>query len=53
VPVVMLSGVATPEDQIRAQEAGVNAYFDKADFREGVLAATLLSLVARFKEEAA
>lgn len=46
IPVVMLSGVATPEDQQRAAEAGVDAYFDKADFREGVLADTLRSLVA-------
>ena len=41
----MLSGVATPQDQVRARQAGVDAYFDKADFREGALAVTLRSLV--------
>ncbi|MBT8214965.1 MAG: response regulator, partial [Acidimicrobiia bacterium] len=46
VPIVMLSGVATEEDQQRAVAAGADAYFDKADFREGVLAETLQSLVA-------
>lgn len=45
LPVIMLSGVATAEDQARAREAGVNAYFDKNDFREGALAATLTALV--------
>jgi CheY-like chemotaxis protein len=41
VPIVMLSGVAKPEDQQRAIEAGVDAFFEKADFREGALAAQL------------
>lgn len=45
VPIIMLSGVATAEDQTRAREAGVDAYFDKNDFREGALAATLQALV--------
>jgi len=48
----MLSGVAAAEDQARVREAGVNAYFDKNDFREGALAATLVALVnARESEE--
>ncbi|NNC74671.1 MAG: response regulator, partial [Acidimicrobiia bacterium] len=46
IPVVMLSGVATADDQQRAVEAGADAYYDKSDFREGVLADTLRSLVA-------
>jgi two-component system chemotaxis sensor kinase CheA len=46
LPIVMLSGVATPADQSRARAAGVDAYFDKADFREGALASTLRSLIA-------
>jgi two-component system chemotaxis sensor kinase CheA len=46
LPIVMLSGVASPEDQERARSAGVDAYFDKADFREGALANTLRRLVA-------
>ncbi len=45
VPIVMLSGVAKSEDQERALEAGVNAFFEKADFREGALAAQLRSLL--------
>ena len=46
IPIVMLSGVAKTEDQERAIEAGVNAFFEKADFREGALAAQLRSLLA-------
>jgi len=46
VPIVMLSGVADADDQTRARDAGVDAYFDKADFREGALATTLRTLVA-------
>jgi hypothetical protein len=45
LPIIMLSGVATAEDQTRARESGVDAYFDKNDFREGALAATLQALV--------
>jgi chemotaxis protein histidine kinase CheA len=45
VPIVMLSGVAKAEDQQRALEAGVDAFFEKADFREGALAAQLRSLL--------
>ncbi len=46
IPIVMLSGVAGAEDQERAKAAGVDAYFDKADFREGALANALKALVA-------
>jgi len=45
IPMVMLSGVAGEEDRRRALEAGVDAFFDKADFREGALAATLRELI--------
>jgi len=45
LPIVMLSGVANAEDQQRARLAGVDAYFDKADFREGALAETLRNLI--------
>jgi CheY-like chemotaxis protein len=47
VPTVMLSAVATGDDRRRAQAAGVDAYFDKSDFREGALAAALRTLVAQ------
>ncbi len=45
IPIVMLSGVAKTADQERALEAGVNAFFEKADFREGALAAQLRALL--------
>jgi two-component system chemotaxis sensor kinase CheA len=45
LPIVMLSGVAKEEDQQRAIEAGVDAFFEKADFREGALAAQLRTLL--------
>ena len=45
LPIVMLSGVAKAEDRERALEAGVDAFFEKADFREGALAAQLRSLL--------
>ncbi len=51
LPVVMVSAVATPEDQSAAYAAGVNAYLDKSDFREGVLAATLWSLLGFVSRE--
>lgn len=46
IPVVMVSAVATSEDQARAWEAGVDAYLDKADLRQGLLVSTLSSLLA-------
>ena len=46
VPIVMVSGVADAADQSRAYAAGVDAYLDKSDFRQGVLASTLRSLLA-------
>lgn len=45
MPIVMLSGVANNEDIERAKKAGVDAFFDKGDFRKGALADTLRSLI--------
>ncbi len=45
-PVVVLSGLATAEDQSKVIEAGADAYFDKDDVRKGALAAALSELVA-------
>ena len=45
LPVVMVSAVADEEDQARAWAAGVDAYLDKADLRQCLLAATLHSLL--------
>jgi len=47
VPIVMLSGVATEEDKARSKNAGVDVFFDKADFREGALAETLWEMLGR------
>ena len=46
MPIVMMSAVATFEDQQRAETAGVDAFFDKSDFREGALAETIGLLLA-------
>jgi len=45
LPVVMVSAVADEKDQARAWSAGVDAYLDKADLRQGLLATTLQSLL--------
>jgi chemotaxis protein histidine kinase CheA/CheY-like chemotaxis protein len=45
IPIVMVSAVASAEDQAAAWAAGVDAYLDKFDLRKGVLASTLRSLV--------
>jgi DNA-binding response OmpR family regulator len=45
LPIVMVSGVATPEEQAEAWESGVDAYMDKFDLRKGVLTATLRTLL--------
>jgi CheY-like chemotaxis protein len=45
LPVVMVSAVADEEDQARAWSAGVDAYLDKSDLRQGLLATTLNSLL--------
>lgn len=45
LPVVMVSAVAEEEDQARAWSAGVDAYLDKADLRQGLLATTIRSLL--------
>ena len=46
VPIVMLSGAATADDQRRALAAGANAYLDKDDLRQGALAAAITRLIA-------
>ena len=46
VPIVMLSGQATEQDQARALRAGADAYFDKDDVRKGALATALDSLIS-------
>ncbi len=45
LPVIMVSAVATAEDQNRARAAGVDAYIDKYDLRKGVLVETLRKLL--------
>jgi len=45
LPVVMVSAVAKEDDQARAWSVGVDAYLDKADLRQGLLATTLNSLL--------
>jgi chemotaxis protein histidine kinase CheA len=45
VPIVMVSGVATAEQQAAAWDAGVNAYLDKNDLRMGALVSTLRGLL--------
>ena len=45
VPIVMVSGVATPEEKRAAWEVGVDAYLDKFDLRQGVLTKTLRQLL--------
>ena len=51
LPIVMMSAVADRADQDRARAAGVDAYFDKSDFREGALVSTLHSLLERTDRE--
>ncbi len=45
LPVVMVSAVADEKDQARAWAVGVDAYLDKSDLRQGLLATTLNSLL--------
>ncbi len=45
LPVIMVSAVATVEDQNRARAAGVDAYIDKFDLRKGALVETLRRLL--------
>ncbi|MEA2009263.1 MAG: response regulator, partial [Actinomycetota bacterium] len=55
IPIVMLSGVAEGDDVDRAREAGVDAFFGKADFKEGGLAEKLRELIGarRAREQTA
>ena len=45
IPIVMVSGVATPEEKQSAWQVGVDAYLDKFDLRQGVLTKTLRQLI--------
>ena len=45
IPVVMLSGVASDEDRTRAERAGADAFYDKADFAKGALVEKLRELI--------
>jgi chemotaxis protein histidine kinase CheA len=45
IPVVMLSGVASEEDRSRAERAGADAFYDKADFAKGALVDKLRELI--------
>lgn len=45
IPIIMVSGVATTEEKQRAWTAGVDAYLDKFDLRQGVLTNTLRRLI--------
>ncbi|HZD22901.1 MAG TPA: response regulator [Acidimicrobiia bacterium] len=45
IPIVMVSGVATPEEKDAAWSVGVDAYLDKFDLRQGVLTKTLRQLI--------
>ncbi len=45
VPIVMVSGVATQDEKQAAWEAGVDAYLDKFDLRQGVLTETLRRMI--------
>lgn len=46
IPIVMVSGVATPDEQKAAWEAGVDVYMDKFDLRKGVLTSTIRRLLS-------
>ena len=45
-PIIMVSGVAEDDDKAAAWEAGVDAYLDKYDIRQGALVAALRRLLA-------
>jgi CheY-like chemotaxis protein/chemotaxis signal transduction protein len=51
VPIVVMSGLATAQDQARVLAAGADAYFDKDDVRRGALAAALRGLLAPLRSE--
>jgi chemotaxis protein histidine kinase CheA len=45
VPIVILSGAATADDQEKARRAGADAYLDKDDVRQGALASLIRELL--------
>jgi two-component system chemotaxis sensor kinase CheA len=50
-PIVVMSGLATAQDQARVLAAGADAYFDKDDVRRGALAAALRDLLTSQRSE--
>jgi two-component system, chemotaxis family, sensor kinase CheA len=52
VPIVMVSGVASVEEKEAAWAAGVDAYLDKFDLRQGVLTSTLRRLIGMDEADA-
>ncbi|MDH4116227.1 MAG: response regulator [Acidimicrobiia bacterium] len=46
LPIVMVSGVAEPEDKAAAWQAGVDAYLNKYDLRRGALTESIRRLLA-------
>lgn len=46
LPIVMVSGVAEPEDKAAAWESGVDAYLDKYDLRRGALTESIRRLLS-------
>ena len=52
VPIIMVSGVANASEQQAAWDAGVDAYLDKFDLRQGVLTSTLRRLIGMRTESA-
>jgi CheY-like chemotaxis protein len=50
-PIVVMSGLATPQDQARVLAAGADVYFDKDDVRRGALAAAVHELLTARQAE--
>lgn len=45
LPIVIISGIATEDDRIWADQVGVSKFFDKANFQDGALVSALLTLL--------
>ena len=45
LPIVLITTLAAPEDKLRGQQAGANAYLTKGDFDQQLLFATLEQLI--------
>ncbi len=53
IPIVMVSGVASQAEKDAAWQAGVDAYLDKFDLRQGVLTDTLKRLIGEGQADTA